>query len=463
LTSILIKNGYLVTLDKNRMIIRDGAVAIENGEIVNVGKTVDVKRKYNGEIEIDATHKIVMPGFIDCHVHLAQALIRGVEDNRRLISWLNERIWPLQGVYDEEIGRTSAQLCCLEMIKSGTTCFAETLIQTRYGFDEIAKVVSEMGMRAALAKTIMEAAGYAAEEQAIAEGMRESREESTREAMVMIEKWHKAGNDRIRVWFGPRPPGACSPDLFREVSELSRKYGTGVNIHLAEVREDVAYLKERFDKTPMEFMNEVGLTGPNIMLIHAVWLTDKDIKLLAQTKTNICHCPSSNMKLASGFARVPEMLEAGVNVALGCDGGVSNDCYDMIREMKIAALIHKARLQSPTAVTAEQAIEIATINGAKALSWDDKIGSLEVGKRADIILIDAKKPHMVPYRNLPSNLVYSAVGSDVDTVIIDGKIVMEKRVIKTIDEVPVIEKALELSEKVDERAGITIRPRWKEF
>jgi len=463
LTSILIKNGYVITLDKNRTIIKDGAVAIENGVIIDVVKTADIKRKYGGEIEIDATHKIVMPGFIDCHVHLAQALIRGVEDNRRLIPWLSERIWPLQGVYNEEIGRTSAQLCCLEMIKSGTTCFAETLIQSRYGFDGIAKVVSETGMRAALAKTIMEAAGYAAEGQAIAEGMRESREESVKEAIAMIKKWHKAENDRIRVWFGPRPPGACSPELFREVGELSRKYGTGVDMHLAEVKEDTAYLKEKFGKTSIEFMNEVGLTGPNILLIHAVWLTDKDIKLLAKTRTNICHCPSSNMKLASGFAKVPEMLETGVNVALGCDGGVSNDCYDMIREMKTAALIHKARLLSPTAVTAEQAIEMATINGAKALSWDDKIGSIVKGKRADIILIETRKPHMVPYRNLPSNLVYSAVGSDVDTVIIDGKIVMENRVVKTVDEASVIEKALELSKEVDKRAGIAIRPRWKEI
>lgn len=459
----------MITLDKNRRIIKDGAVAIEGDKITGVGKTDEITKNHRGEIEIDASGKIVMPGFVDCHIHIPNILHRGIEDNKSLFSWLKERVWPLTAVLDEEMDQISALLCCLEMIKSGTTCSAEPfiagerdLVDTLGVFNNIAESISQTGIRAALATEIKGTPAYGPYT-GLKAASEKKHEKSVKSAIDIFRKWHGANDDRIRIWFGTNPLGICSPEIYVKIGELARKYNTCVHLHAAEVKKGVSYIKRKYKKTAIEFAHDLGLTGPNILLVHMVWLTEKDLKLLAKTKTNVCHCPSSNMKLASGFAKVPEMLEAGINVALGCDGGICNDSYDVIREMKLAALIHKGRLLSPTVVAAETAIEMATVNGAKALSWGDKIGSLEKGKKADIILIDVKKPHMVPHRNLPSNLVYSGMGSDVDTVIIDGKIIMENRIVKTIDETLVIEKSIELAEKMDKKAGITISPRWQEI
>lgn len=464
MADILIKNGYVITLDKKRRIIKNGALIIKGDKIADVGKTDEITKKYRGEIEINAAGKIVMPGLINCHVHLPDCLKRGVEDNRTFFPWLKERIRPLIEASDEEMDQTSALLCCLEMIKSGTTCFAEPHVfgDTLRAFDKIAEAVSQTGIRAALAKEIVDSPTYAPliTKETISE---EKHEESVKLAINIIKKWHGAKNDSIRIWFGGKPLGVCAPELYLKVGELAKKYDTGVHLHAAGLEESTSHIKRKYNKTPIGFALDLGLTGPNVLFAHVIWITDNDLKLLAQTRTNVCHCPSSNMKLGAGFAKVPEMLEAGVNVVLGSDGGVCNDCHDMIREMKQAALIHKGRLLSPTAVTAEQAIEMATINGARALLWDNKIGSIEKGKRGDIILIDAKKPHMVPHRNLPSNIVYSATGGDVDTVIIDGNIVMTNRIVKTIDEASVIEKAIELAGEMDKKAKIAISPRWREF
>lgn len=458
-----------MTLDKNRRLIKDGAVAIEEDKIVEVGKTAQLKKKCKGEIEIDAAGKIVMPGLVDCHVHLPNSLERGIEDDRTLISWLKDRVFPLTGVIDEGMDRISVLLSCLEMIKSGTTCFAEPYVagerdvpdSTRV-FDITAEAIIQSGMRASLVTEIEESSDFAKYSRVKAPPEKR-REKSVETAVEIFRKWHGAKDGKIRVWFGAKPLGFSPPEIYEKIGELARHHNTGVHLHAAEVEEEVTCIEKEYKKTPIEFANDLGITGPNVLFVHAVQLVEKDWKLLAKTKTNVCHCPSSNMKLASGFAKIPEMLEAGVNVALGCDGGICNDSYDMIREMKLAALIHKGRLLSPTVVAAETAIEMATVNGAKALMWEKEIGSLEKGKKADVVLIDAKSPHMVPHRNLPSNLVYSGMGSDVSTVIIDGKIVMKNRVVKTIDEADVIDKAIELAEEMDIKANVKIHPRWHEI
>jgi len=212
--------------------------------------------------------------------------------------------------------------------------------------------------------------------------------------------------------------------------------------------------------TPMQFMEHCGLVGRHVIYAHGVWLPKEDFTRLHETGGTVCHCPSSNLKLASGIAPVPNMLKARVNVALGCDGGPSNNSYDMIREMKLAAVIHKGYLRDPEVLPAETVLEMATLNGARATLWGEQLGSLEPGKLADIIVIDQRKPHLVPVRNPISNLVYAACGDDVDTVIIDGKIVMQGRQVKTIDEREVIERAQELGLKVDKRLGLDIGPSW---
>lgn len=458
--SILISHGLVVTMDPERRVISDGAVFIDDRRIAATGKTQEVKRDHKADRKIDAKNKLVMPGLIDAHVHLAQALIRGCADDVALVEWLKNRVWPLQGSFTKEDGETSALLCMLEMIKSGTTTFVESMIHARYGFDGIAKAVQEAGMRAILSKIVMDMPGYGTESSIMHPGMVEAREASVSEAVKMIEKWNGKAGGRIRVWFGPRSLGACTRDLYQEVVALAAKHKTGITMHLAEVQDDVRYAEKEFGKRPVQFARDVGLLAPNTLLAHMVWLTDSEIDSLSEAGAHVCHCPSSNLKLASGMARVPEMLRARVNVALGCDGGPSNNCYDMIREMKLAALLHKGRLIDPTVIPAETALEMATINGARALGLEKTIGSIEEGKAADIILIDLAKPHLKPNHNPISNLVYSATGADVSTVIIDGKVVMENGVVKTIKEREILRRAEEQAKKVLSRADIRIPQKW---
>ncbi|MEM2897102.1 MAG: amidohydrolase family protein, partial [Candidatus Bathyarchaeia archaeon] len=269
---LLIKNGLIITMDSKRRIIKEGAIAIDEGKIIALDKTEKLKRDYGKADEvIDASDMIVLPGLIDAHVHLAQAMIRGCADDLALLKWLVERVWPLQGNYTHEDGKASASLCIAEMLKSGTTAFLECMLHTRYGFDGIAEVVKESGIRALLAKTVMDMPGYADEKNVMHEGMIESKDASVKEALEMFKKWNGKANGRIHVWFGPRTPGACTPELYREVSELAKELNTGVTIHLAEVKEDVEYTKKEFGLLPFEFAESVGIAGPKVVLAHAVW------------------------------------------------------------------------------------------------------------------------------------------------------------------------------------------------
>lgn len=460
MVDILLTNATVVTMNGRREIVEDGAIAIEGNKIIEVGKTEKLKSSHKLDIEINCKGKLVLPGFVDSHVHLAQALIRGCADDVSLIPWLRERVLPMQGAYTSKEGELSAELCCLEMIKSGTTAFVESLLHWRYGFNGIAKAVEKIGIRGALSKSLMNLRGYADHKDAIPEGMAEDGETTMRQTIDMIKKWHGKANNRIHVWFGARTPGACTVEFYWEIAENARKYKTGITIHLAEVQQDVKYLKKEFDMTPMEFMKHCDIVGEHVIYAHGVWIPQKDFKILRETKSTVCHCPTCNLKVASGFTPVPEMLGAGVNVALGCDGGPSNNCYDMIREMKLAAIVHKARLLDPEVLPAETALEMATVNGAKATLWGNELGSLEPGKLADVIVVDMQKLHLVPVRNPVSNLVYAANGADVDTVIIDGKIIMRGCKVSTLDENEVVERAMEVGLKVDERVGLNIGSRW---
>ncbi|MEW6222173.1 MAG: amidohydrolase [Candidatus Hadarchaeota archaeon] len=460
MVDILLTNGTIVTMNGRREIVKDGAVAIDGGRVTAVGKTGEIKKRHTADVVIDCKGKLVLPGFVDCHVHLAQALIRGCADDLSLVSWLKERVHPLQGAYTPREGELSAKLCCIEMLKSGTTCFIESGMHYRYGLDEIARAVERIGIRACLTKKLMNLRGYADFPDAIVKSMVEDGETAIRQNIEMYKRWHGKADNRVHVWFGPRTPGGATVEYFREIAENAKKFNTGITLHLGEVQDDIRYMKNEFNMTPMEFMKHCGLVGEHVVYAHGVWLREKDFEMLRETKSTVCHCPASNLKLASGFAPVPEMLGAGANVALGCDGGPSNDCYDMIREMKLAAIIHKARLLNPTALPAERVLEMATINGARSTLWGKELGSIEPGKLADIIIIDQSKPHLVPVRNPVSTLVYAANGGDVDTVIVDGKVIMKNRKLRTIDEEKVIEQVKEIGPEVDAKLGLKIGPNW---
>ena len=361
MSSILISGGLLVTVDKRRRVIENSAVRIEGSRITEVGKLTELRHEPRAEFEINAKDTVIFPGLIDTHVHLAQALLRGCADDTSLIDWLQKYVWPLQGNFNEADGKASAELCLLEMLKSGTTTFLESLLHTRYGFDGIARSVDTSGMRGILSKTVMSLPAYGSTGGIMHPGMVEDGETCLREVEDYFKHWNGKANDRLRVWYGARSLGACTPELYKQIAEGAKRLNTGVTMHLNEVREDASYTEKEFAKLPAEFMDEVGLVGPNVVYAHGVWLTEKEWRILSSKGANVAHCPASNMKLASGIAKVPEMLHHGVNVALGCDGGPSNNCYDMIRELKLASLLQKARLLDPLVMDAETVLEMATI------------------------------------------------------------------------------------------------------
>jgi cytosine/adenosine deaminase-related metal-dependent hydrolase len=457
---MLFTNATIVTMNPTRDIIINGAIAINDNRIAAIGKSDTLLSQYHDEEVIDVKGKLIIPGLIDTHVHLAQALIRGCADDMALIQWLCERVWVLQGNFTQDDGYVSARLCIAEMLKSGTTTFLESMLAHRYGFDGIARAVDESGIRACLAGIVMDIGTYATQTNSMHPGMIESRDTSLFGVLNMHSKWEGTANDRVHVWFGPRTPGGVTPELYREMSDYARQRDMGITMHLAEVEADKIFLQEKYGLSPVYFAESVGMLGPKTVLVHMVWLTQADIDKLAETRTNVSHNPSSNSKLASGVCKVPQMLASGVNVALGCDGGPSNNDYDLIREMKLAAIIHKAVTNDPLIVPAETVLEMATINGARALGLEQEVGSLEVGKKADLVVIDFNRLHTTPSPNPISTLVYAATGGEVDTVVVDGQIVVEQGQLLTMDEDEVMEQAQQHAQALYKRAGIEITPKW---
>jgi cytosine/adenosine deaminase-related metal-dependent hydrolase len=290
--------------------------------------------------------------------------------------------------------------------------------------------------------------------------MVEDSETSVQNTLKAFEKWNGAGDGRLQVWFGPRTPGGVTPGLYDRISQLARERDMGITVHLSEVREDLDYAASQGFRSPTEFAQAHGLLGPRTVLAHCVWTDEQDFKLLAQTGTHLTHNPASNGKTATGIAPIYGMLQAGVNVAIGCDGGPSNNTYDMIRDLRMVSYLANLRQEDPTVVPAEAVLEMATLNGAKAMGIDDQVGSIEAGKRADFILIDMDKPHLTPAPDPVSTIVYAAHGSDVDTVVIDGQVVMRKREVLTLDEKAILTEARQRFPQVMRRGGLDIGPRW---
>ena len=457
---MLVTGATVITVDPQRRIFRRGALVIRGDRIVAIGQCDEIVAAHPDEERVDLEGKLIIPGLIDTHVHQAQAMIRECADDMSLIQWLCERVWVLQGAYDHEDAQASARLCIAEMLKSGTTTFLESGLAHRYGFDGVAQVVQETGIRACLSKKVMDVGTYATQENAMPMGLRETREESLLTSLEMFDRWNGAAEGRIRVWFGPRTPGGVSPELYREMAMEARARGMGITMHLAEVEADRRFLQQTYRMSPMEFARSVGLVGPDVVLVHMVWLDDTDMRILAETGTHVSHNPASNSKLASGVCPVPRLQAAGVNVALGCDGGPSNNAYDLIAEMKLAALIHKAVSLDPTVMPAETVLEMATINGARALRWENEIGSLEVGKKADLVVIDLDRPHLTPAVNPLSALVYAATGADVDSVMVDGRWLVRGGRLLTIDEERTLAHAKERAGRLYGTTSIAPRSRW---
>ena len=457
---MIFENATLITMNPRREIITHAALAVEGSRIAAVGKTREIVEKFPAKQRINCNGNLILPGLVDTHVHLAQAMIRGCADDLGLLDWLFKRVWVLQGSYTAEDGRASAALCALEMIKSGTTSFIECMLAERYVFDGVAEVILQSGLRAALGKIVMDLPTYARSESRMHPGMIEDGETSVRNTLAAYERWNGAGDGRLQVWFGPRTPGGVTPGLYDQISQLAAERKMGITIHLSEVKEDIDYAVSQGFRSPVEFALAHGLLGPRSVLAHCVWTDAADWEILARTGTHVTHNPASNAKTATGIAPVNGLLKSGVNVALGCDGGPSNNTYDMLRDMRLASYLANLKEGDPTAVPAETVLEMATLNGARAMGLEDQIGSLEVGKKADFILIDMDKPHLTPAWDPVSTIVYAAHGSDVDTVVIGGKLVMRGRQVLSLDEKSIVQDARRRYLEVAGRGGLPTGSRW---
>ncbi len=423
--SILIKNATVITLDADNTIFT-GDVLIVHDRIAAFSSTAQADEV------IDATGHVLLPGFVQTHIHLCQTLFRGAADDLALIDWLKQKIWPLEAAHTPASLRLSAQLGIAELIRGGTTS-ALTMETVRHT-DEVFRVVEESGFRATVGKCLMDAGTD------VPEALHEETEAALAEAVRLIKRWHGQANERIRVCFAPRFAVSCTRELLERVAQLSREQQVLVHTHASENRDEIALVEQNTGLRNIAYLQSVGLAAPHVVLAHCIWLDETEMNILQQTGTKVAHCPSSNLKLGSGLAQVTEMLERGIAVSLGADGAPCNNRLEMFTEMRTAALLQKVR-HGPQAIPALTALRMATIEGARALGLADEIGSIEIGKKADLMLLNLKQLHCMPQPDLISTIVYSTQASNVETVMIDGRVVMHKQVLLTLNEAEILAQA----------------------
>jgi 5-methylthioadenosine/S-adenosylhomocysteine deaminase len=425
--SLIIKNATVVTLNDQNDIF-EGSVLVEGGIITALGESLAAR----ADEVIDARGLALLPGFVQTHVHLCQTLFRGAADDLALIDWLKKRIWPMEAAHTADSLYASARLGIAELIRGGTTCALtmETVRHTEQAF----RAVEESGFRATIGKCMMDKGDD------VPAQLRETTDDSIKESLALLERWDGRGEGRIHSCFAPRFAISCTRELLERVATLARENRVMVHTHASENKDEIDMVERETGRRNIEYLNDVGLAARHVLLAHCVHLDDGELEILRATGAHVAHCPSSNLKLGSGLAPVAEMIERGISVSLGADGAACNNRLDMFIEMRMAALIQKAR-RGPQALPALTALRMATIGGARALGLSDKIGSIEVGKRADMALINLDRFHMTPRPDLVSTIVYSAEASDVDTVIIDGRVVMREGRLTTLDEQAVIRQA----------------------
>lgn len=454
---ILIENvDYVLSLNKERRILRNASIVIEGDKIIDIGKNLHEKypKRYFDKV-INGDKKLAMPGFVNAHVHLSEHISRGlIPDNLSFGNWLSDWYRPFQAALTIEDQYISALLGCIDMIKTGTTCFIE---QGCVGsVAPHARAVEETGIRGILGRLVMDnpPSGVKLEPEVLNKLYYSSADDAIKDIEKDIAEWNGKANGRIRAWTIINGKQTCTDELYIKTMKLAKRMKVGIHCHMASTIKEARLFEKEKGEWPITHLDKIGFLGPNVLLVHAVAVKDEEVEILRRNDTKICHCPGSALKLAKGttvLGKFPEMLDAGITVALGCDGTNASGSFDMVRQMYLAAGLYKDCKMNPNLIPAETAIEMATINGARALLWDDELGSLEVGKKADIILLDTSRPEWRPLTNVAINLVYSASGDSVDTVIIDGKVVMEKKIIKTVDEFKILEEAQKVSEDIIKR------------
>ena len=422
----LLKNiDFLITQNQEREILEDKDLRIEGSEVAETGDL----EPGDGEEVIDCSGKVVMPGLVNAHTHCSMSLLRGLSDNKELEEWLQEDIFPAEEAMDEKDLKHGARLACMEMLETGTTCFNDMY----EGIDQIVEAVEESGIRAVLSRGLFD--------------WDEEGEKRIKEAKEAVEKY--SDHSLVTPGIAPHAVYSCSEKLLKEMKEYAEKKDVPYHIHVSETEKENRDHQAEYDLTPTQYLEKHGLLDSSVVAAHAAWLTEKDKELFQEREANIAHNPAANLKLGSGIAEIPELLEKNVNVALGTDGPASNNNFNLFEEMKVSGLVHK--LESPEKINEQQILDMATINGARALGLENQIGSIEKGKKADLLVIDLDQPEMRPFhgkKGLVSNLVYSFTGHQ-DKVFVNGEKVLEDRKVLTQDREEILETAQERSKRFE--------------
>ena len=422
MSEVVFRNGTILTVDPSHRVLA-GDVACVDGVIVHIGGTYTPQTK-DYEL-VDCAGCIIMPGLVQAHVHTCQTLARGRADDLELMDWLRNVIWPYEASLDEAAMTASAELACAELLLGGTTAILD--MGTVHHTDAIFGAAERSGIRATIGKAMMDLP-----DPQIPAGLRETTAASLDESAQLIKRWHGAANDRLRYAYAPRFALSCTDELLREVGVQARAKGVRIHTHASENTSEVALIRERFGKDNIVVLDELGLLGPHACIAHCIHLSEEEKRLLAARGAHVCHCPSSNLKLASGICPVPELIAAGVSVAIGADGAPCNNNLDGFLELRLAALLHKHRV-GPRALPAPEVVRLATLGGAAALGLGDKVGSLELGKRGDVIAVDLSPLHAVPTGSPWSAIAYAAQSCDVRHVAVDGALLVRDRTLLTLD------------------------------
>ncbi|MFA7573211.1 MAG: amidohydrolase [Lutispora sp.] len=427
--SLLLKDGFIITCDEAGSVIKQGAIGIKEGLIDYLGTyREDLDEKYNRVIDVKG--KAIMPGFVNAHNHGAMTMFRNYADDLKLMDWLFNKIFPLEDKLTAEGAYWGSSLAMLEMIKGGTTAYCDM-----YMFmDKTAEAVMQSGMKASLGRGLQGESG---------EGM----DCRISEALELYKVFHKSGNGRIRVNLAPHSVYTCSPAYLEKVAKTAEEIGASVQIHLSETGDEVRNCVEKYKMSPVKLIDKAGLLNERTIAAHCVAVDDEDMEILKTRKVNVVHNPSSNMKLASGAAPIKAMADMGINIALGTDGASSNNNLDMLEEMRTATYLQKVFLKDPTAIPVDQVLAMATVNGARALGFNNT-GEIREGMAADLIIINTEKPWYYPKYNTKSAIVYSGNSTDVECVIIGGRIIMEKGEILTLDEEKILYEVQRIAEKL---------------
>ena len=422
--NILIKNGNVLIYENDDIIIKILDILIKENKIKKLAENIT---NVNSCKIIDATNKYVMPGLINCHTHLAMSIFRGYKDDRKLMDWLENAIFPVEDKLEPEDIYWNSYLSCLEMLRSGTT----TCNDMYFGMNKAIEAIENTGLRALVAWSLTD------------DSIRD-KVERTRE---YAKKYNVPGS-RIKVVTSPHAPYTCNPDTIKLCVDLAKELNTSLHIHLSETLDEEETIRNRYDKRGTEYLNDLGVFDVPVILAHGIYISDSDIEILKKIKGGISHNPISNCKLSSGICDVVKLRKNGINVGLGTDGIGSTTTLDMFEEMKTAAYLQKVNTMEPTSIKAYDILKMATIEGARVLGLDNEVGTLEPGKKADMIFIRTDKLHLCPDNDVCTNIVYSANGSDVDTVIIDGKVIMQNRKMINLDEKEVMRQVKKIAKRL---------------